>query len=162
MVFFLSLAAFAAYSTGPDEIVVSDAGVRAGRISGFDHGVDVPPPTATPPTTAVTETEAATVQPSNSNSLEPSSVQAHVEKYFEPADVSRAIRVAWCSSHFEAARVSADGRAGLFQHSAAEWVIRSEGADVSGADPTNPDPNTAAAAWEVYDGGGWGAFTCAG
>lgn len=165
MVFLLSIAAFAAYSTGQgDEVVVSDAGLRAGRIAGFDHSMTPPPaPTTTvPPATTPQETEESVAHPSNGTTLEPSAVQNLVEQYFLPADVSRAVRVAWCSSHFETDRVSTSGRVGLFQHSPAEWSVRAEGARVGDANPQSPGPNAAAAAWEVYDGSGWAALTCSG
>ncbi|MPZ54228.1 MAG: hypothetical protein GEU79_16110 [Acidimicrobiia bacterium] len=162
MVFLLSIAAFAAYSTGSsEEVVVSNAGLRAGRIAGFDHAREAPPPSTAVTSTTINEPKAAVVQTSDST-LEPKAVRGLMEKYFLPPDVSRAVRVAWCSSHFEVDRVSADGRIGLFQHTEGEWATRAEGAGVSHASPVSPDPNTAAAAWEVYEGVGWSALVCPG
>jgi len=88
-------------------------------------------------------------------------VRSIVAKYFAATDVNRAIRVAWCESRFNPDSVNGrTGAAGLFQHLPKYWPKRAESAGFPGADPTDPEANVAAAAWEVYNGGGWDVFDC--
>lgn len=90
-------------------------------------------------------------------------VRALVNQYFEPEDVNRAVRVAWCESRFDPNAVDLrTGGVGLFQHLPKYWGERAANAGFSGIDATDPEASTAAAAWEVYEGGGWDVFTCRG
>jgi hypothetical protein len=90
-------------------------------------------------------------------------VRALVSLYFKPTDVNRAVRVAWCESRFDPNAVDRrTGAVGLFLHLPRYWEERTANAGFPGADPTNPEASTAAAAWAVYEGGGWDVFTCSG
>jgi hypothetical protein len=90
-------------------------------------------------------------------------VRALVSIYFDPEDVNRAIRVAWCESRFDPESVDLrDGGVGLFHHLPKYWEERAANAGFAGARPTDPEASTAAAAWEVYKGGGWDVFGCRG
>lgn len=90
-------------------------------------------------------------------------VRALVTKYFQADDVNTAVRVAWCESRFDPSSVNLrTGAVGLFQHLPQYWDERAASAGFPGADPTDPEASTAAAAWAVYDGGGWDIFGCRG
>jgi hypothetical protein len=90
-------------------------------------------------------------------------VRALISLYFAPEDVNRAIRVAWCESRFDPESVDLrDGGVGLFHHLPKYWEERAANAGFPRARPTDPEASTAAAAWEVYHGGGWDVFTCRG
>jgi hypothetical protein len=86
-------------------------------------------------------------------------VRALVSLYFKEADVNRAIRVAWCESRFDPNSVNLrTGGVGIFQHLPRYWEERTANAGFPGADPTDPAASIAAAAWEIYNGGGWDLF----
>lgn len=88
-------------------------------------------------------------------------IRALVSKYFQPEDVNRAIRVAWCESSFNPTSANPEtGGAGLFHHLPEFWPTRAEAAGFSGAEPTDAEANVAAAAYAVYEEGGWGVFNC--
>ena len=91
-----------------------------------------------------------------------SSVRELVESFFRPADVSRAIRIAWCESSFNPQNVNpVTGAAGLFQHAPDTWVARSTAAGYPGADILDPEANVAVAAWMLYElPGGWSHWQC--
>ncbi len=90
-------------------------------------------------------------------------VRALVSLYFSARDVNQAVRVAWCESRFDPRSVNLrTGGVGLFQHLPRYWDERAEAAGFAGADPTDPEASVAAAAWAVYDGGGWDVFACRG
>lgn len=90
-------------------------------------------------------------------------VRALVGDHFEPQDVNRAIRVAWCESRFDPNSVDLrTGGVGLFHHLPRYWPDRAASAGFPDADPTDPEASVAAAAWEVYHGGGWDVFGCRG
>jgi hypothetical protein len=90
-------------------------------------------------------------------------VRALVSIYFQPRDVNQAVRIAWCESRFDPGSVNLrTGGIGLFQHLPRYWADRADAAGFPGADPTDPEASTAAAAWEVYNGGGWEIFSCRG
>ncbi|HLF61786.1 MAG TPA: transglycosylase SLT domain-containing protein [Acidimicrobiia bacterium] len=90
-------------------------------------------------------------------------VRAVVSRYFAPEDVNKAVRVAWCESRFDPNSTNLrTGAVGLFQHLPQYWTERASSAGFPGADPTDPAASTAAAAWAVYDGGGWDTFACRG
>ena len=88
-------------------------------------------------------------------------VRALVEIYFEPADVNRAVRIAWCESRFDpnAIDLRTDG-VGLFNHLPLYWEQRAANAGFPGLPATDAEASTAAAAWEVYQGAGWEVFNC--
>ena len=85
-----------------------------------------------------------------------------VEKYFEPGDVDRAIRVMACESNGDPkARNRSSGAGGLFQHLPSAWAKRAAGAGVPGASIYDPEANIAAAAHLLYGpGGGWKHWVC--
>jgi len=88
-------------------------------------------------------------------------VRTYVKAYFEPTDVNKAIRIAWCESRFDPnAKDLRTGGIGLFNHLPKYWQARAENAGFADADPTDPEASTAAAAWEVYHGAGWSIFSC--
>jgi hypothetical protein len=88
-------------------------------------------------------------------------VRTLVEAYFEPRDVNRAVRIAWCESRFDPGAVDQQtGGVGLFNHLPRYWDDRSSNAGFAGVPATDPEASTAAAAWEVYNGAGWDIFTC--
>ncbi|HLU51986.1 MAG TPA: hypothetical protein VK011_00140 [Acidimicrobiia bacterium] len=88
-------------------------------------------------------------------------VRAIVSRYFKAEDVNRAIRVAWCQSRFNP--TSSDPRTGgmgLFHHLPDFWEARAQAVDFAGAEPSDPEANVAAAAYAVYEEGGWAVFPC--
>lgn len=88
-------------------------------------------------------------------------VRALVSEYFKAEDVNTAVRVAWCESRFDPEAVNLrTGAVGLFQHLPQYWEDRATNAGFPGADAADPRASTAAAAWAVYDGGGWDIFGC--
>lgn len=90
-------------------------------------------------------------------------VRALVSLYFEPVDVNRAVRVAWCESRFDPKATDLrTGGVGLFKHLPRYWEDRAVKAGFAGADPTDPEASIAAAAWAVYQEGGWDTFVCRG
>jgi hypothetical protein len=79
-----------------------------------------------------------------------------VEQFFAPADVDRALRVIGCESHGDPLAKNPNSTAsGLFQHLASQWGPRAEAIGAPGADVFDPIANVAAAAWLVYEAGGW-------
>jgi len=117
---------------------------------------------------AETEAEEATttsipIEVNASGWLSEIQVRALVSIYFQPRDVNQAVRIAWCESRFDPGSVNLrTGGIGLFQHLPRYWADRADAAGFPGADPTDPEASTAAAAWEVYNGGGWEIFSCRG
>lgn len=89
-------------------------------------------------------------------------MRALVGAFFDPADVNRAIRVAWCESSFNPAAVNpATGASGLFQHLPEHWAEWSEAAGQRGASIFDPEANVAVAAWMLYElPGGWSHWDC--
>jgi len=88
-------------------------------------------------------------------------VRALVEIYFEPADVNRAVRIAWCESRFDPNAIDLrTGGVGLFNHLPRYWEERAANAGFPGLPATDAEASTAAAAWEVYHGAGWEVFNC--
>lgn len=86
-------------------------------------------------------------------------VRALISLHFRPTDVNRAIRVAWCESRFNPSATNMrTGAVGLFQHLPRYWEDRAASAGFRGAEPSDPEASIAAAAWEVYEGGGWELF----
>lgn len=102
-----------------------------------------------------------TIATSTSGWLSEVEVRAFVTAYFEPTDVNRAVRIAWCESRFDPNHTDlSTGGVGLFNHLPRYWEERATRAGFPGADPTDPEASTAAAAWEVYNGSGWEIFSC--
>jgi hypothetical protein len=102
-----------------------------------------------------------TIASSSSGWLSEVEVRALVSLYFEPTDVNRAVRVAWCASRFDpGASDLRTGGIGLFGHLPRYWEERATNAGFPGVDATDPEAATASAAWEVYNGAGWEIFNC--
>jgi len=186
----LALAGFAAFGTpGPDpedlgaEAGAASLGHTAGAYAGLSFamlGNDGDPAvlvaTATDPATeaktqisgetaepaaAQEETSSGTVASPNSGWLSEVEVRALVSKYFQPTDVNKAVRIAWCESRFDPnATDLRTGGVGLFNHLPRYWDERATNAGFPGVGATDPEASTAAAAWEVYNGGGWDVFNC--
>ena len=85
-----------------------------------------------------------------------------VAEYFEPSDVNRAVRLAWCLSSFNPESVNpATGDAGLFQHPRSEWDGWAASAGIPGADVFDAAANVQVAAWLLYEmPGGWTHWSC--
>lgn len=117
-----------------------------------------------PEPSAATETEETshgTIASPVSGWLSEVEVRSLVEKYFEPTDVNRAVRIAWCESRFDPNAVDMQtGSVGLFGHLPRYWEERAGNAGFPGIPATDPEASTAAAAWEVYNGAGWEIFSC--
>ena len=113
--------------------------------------------------TAAASASTGTVASDASGWLSQVQVRALVAKYFTAEDVNQAVRVAWCESRFDPNSTNLrTGAVGLFQHLPKYWEERADNAGFPNADPTDPEASTAAAAWAVYDGGGWDTFACRG
>lgn len=79
-----------------------------------------------------------------------------VARYFEPEDVDRALHVIMCESTGDpTAKNRRSSASGLFQHLRRYWGIRASEVGFDSASIFDPEANIAAAAWLVYDGGGW-------
>lgn len=90
-------------------------------------------------------------------------VRALVETYFKSEDINTGVRIAWCESRFDPNSVNLrTGAIGLFQHLPQYWEGRAESAGFAGVEATDPEASTAAAAWAVYNEGGWDIFVCRG
>ena len=114
------------------------------------------------PSTAETPSTASMVS-ATSGWLSQVQVRALVSLYFAAEDVNKAVRVAWCESRFDPNSTNLrTGAVGLFQHLPQYWEERASEAGFPGANATDPVASTAAAAWAVYDGGGWDTFACRG
>lgn len=88
-------------------------------------------------------------------------VRALIEHHFRAEDVNRAIRVAWCQSRFNPTSSNPEtGAVGLFHHVPEFWAQRADAVGFQGAEPTDPEANVAAAAYAVYEEGGWAVFPC--
>lgn len=104
---------------------------------------------------------AGTIASPTSGWLSEVEVRALVELYFEPQDVNRAVRIAWCESRFDPGATDLrTGGIGLFNHLPRYWDDRAANAGFEGVAATDAQASTAAAAWEVYNGAGWGIFNC--
>ena len=186
----LAIAGFAAFSDpGPtsDEIQVEAAQASIGHTSGAYAGLgfalfgegrlaetteagagqtDYAAPEALSQSTEGDEDESAspgTIVSPTSGWLSQVQVRALVSLYFQEEDVNRAIRVAWCESRFDPDAVDLNtGATGLFKHLPRYWEERAASAGFAGAEPTDPEASVAAAAWAVYEGGGWDVFGCRG
>jgi hypothetical protein len=182
-------AAFGTTDATPDEIRAEAAAASIGRTAGAYAGLTfalvgtdgdstVLVATAAPAETTgasgeeTTQTSGAvtgtTEEPAAGTIVTPSSgwlseveVRALVNLYFEPTDVNKAVRIAWCESRFDPnASDLRTGGVGLFNHLPQYWEARATNAGFQGVAATDPEASTAAAAWEVYNGAGWSIFTC--
>ncbi len=97
-----------------------------------------------------------------SGHLDESEVRSLISRFFAPADVNRAIRVAWCSSAFNPASINpASGASGLFQHLPDTWSQYSVDAGFAGSSIFDPTANVAVAAHMLYQiPGGWTHWDC--
>jgi hypothetical protein len=102
-----------------------------------------------------------TIASSTSGWLSEVEVRALVSLYFEPTDINRAVRIAWCESRFDPNAIDLrTGGVGLFNHLPRYWDERATNAGFPGVDATDAEASTAAAGWEVYNGAGWKIFNC--
>ncbi len=186
----LAVAGFAAFGT-PDRVsedleanvVAASIGHTAGAYAGLSFALvgdgettavavadetvteeDENPAPEPSDTTETEETEAiaqGTIVSPVSGWLSEVEVRSLVEKYFEPTDVNRAVRIAWCESRFDPNAVDMQtGGVGLFAHLPRYWEERAGNAGFPGIPATDAEASTAAAAWEVYNGAGWEIFSC--
>lgn len=133
-------------TVGASEVTVEDS-AEIGGASGDEDADTAPGTIASPASGWLSQVE----------------VRALVSLYFTEEDVNRAVRVAWCESRFDPEAVDLKtGATGLFKHLPRYWPERTAKAGFPGADPTDAEASVAAAAWEVYEGGGWDVFTCRG
>ncbi len=80
-----------------------------------------------------------------------------LEQFFRPEHVDKALRVIRCESGGDPnAKNPRSTASGLFQHLGSLWEARAIKAGLGEADIFDPVANVAAAAWLVYEGGGWG------
>jgi hypothetical protein len=166
----LALAGFAAFgSPRPNtqqirtEAAAASMGHAAGAYAGLGFArLGVVEVEAVPADTELAATEdqpealaGGTIATPGTGWLSEVEVRALVSLYFEPADVNRAVRVAWCESRFDPSSVDLrTGGIGLFQHLPRYWQERAASAGFPGADQSDPEASVAAAAWAVYHGGG--------
>lgn len=180
----LAAAGFAAFGgsgrSNSEQLQIEAAAASIGHNSGAQAGVAYVDPSRTPISTVLVaradptpqndsaeeEPEDGTVPRATGTITAPETgwlsevqVRALVSLYFKQADVNRAIRVAWCESRFDP-RFSdlRTGAVGLFQHLPRYWEERSANAGFAGAEITDAEASVAAAAWEIYHGGGWDLF----
>lgn len=137
--------------------------VLAGQGAAVDGVAATATTIATEEATAPTDQSTGTIASDGSGWLSQVQVRALVAEYFAAEDVNKAVRVAWCESRFNPASTNLrTGAVGLFQHLPKYWAERAENAGFAGADPTDAEASTAAAAWAVYNEGGWDTFACRG
>jgi hypothetical protein len=137
--------------------------VLAGQSTAADGDAATATTVATEQATATGEQPSETIAPDESGWLSQVQVRALVAEYFTAEDVNKAVRVAWCESRFNPASTNLrTGAVGLFQHLPKYWAERAENAGFPDADPSDPEASTAAAAWAVYNEGGWDTFACRG
>jgi hypothetical protein len=178
----LAVAGFAAFGT-PDTTEIPEAQIKAaslGHTAGAYAGLSFSLPPGEVSTAVVMAEEpadesegaaeqAATAEEDASETSAPLTmgwlseveVRELVIKYFEPTDINRAVRIAWCESRFDPGHVDLrTGGVGLFNHLPQYWDERATNAGFPGIDATDAEASTAAAAWEVYNGAGWDIFVC--
>lgn len=183
----LAIAGFAAFGT-PDggsedleaNVVAASIGHTAGAYAGLSFALVSDEETtavAVADETVTEETENPAPEPSDTTETEETTdgtiaspvsgwlseveVRSLVEKYFEPTDVNKAVRIAWCESRFDPNAVDMQtGSVGLFGHLPRYWEERAGNAGFPGIPATDPEASTAAAAWEIYNGAGWEIFSC--
>jgi len=179
----LAVAGFAAFGTSGStqaelEFDAAEPGLghSTGAQAGFNFAVLAGQGTAAGSDATVTPTTVAAEEAANpgeqstgtiasdaSGWLSQVQVRALVAEYFAAEDVNKAVRVAWCESRFNPTSTNLrTGAVGLFQHLPKYWAERAENAGFPDADPTDPEASTAAAAWAIYNEGGWDTFACRG
>jgi hypothetical protein len=99
-----------------------------------------------------------------SSVLDEAAVRKIVTAVFQPEDVSRAIRSAWCASNFDPGYQNSEtSAAGLFQLTPDQWANYAGAAGYGAGDIADPHANAAVAAWIVYEvGGSWSNLACSG
>jgi hypothetical protein len=144
---------------GPAGSSLATTSLRAGTAEANPTGDDETQGTAG----ASSSKAAGTIAAPGTGWLSEVEVRALVSLYFKPADVNRAVRVAWCESRFDPkATDHRTGGVGLFRHLPRYWEDRAASAGFPGAEPTDPEASVAAAAWAIYNDGGWDVFACKG
>ncbi len=182
----LAVAGFAAFGTSgadPDEMQADAAAAAIGHTAGAYAGLNfallgddgtsaavaMTAESADTAESAVVDEEgeeraesaSTPITPPTAGWLSEVEVRALASLYFEPQDVNRAVRIAWCESRFDPNAVDArTGGVGVYNHLPRYWDERADNAGFPGIDATDPEASTAAAAWEVYHGGGWDIFNC--
>ena len=180
-------AAFRAHEPGPDGaasevppiVISSEIGRNAGAVAAMTFSLLPDGARAASPTEfsgdlgalvgETTDTTAPASPTSSSNGVvdrsqfyDESQVRALITRYFQPEDVNRAIRIAWCESSFNPRSVNpVTGASGLFQLDPATWTAQSAAAGIPGADILDGESNVAVAAWMLYElPGGWAQWEC--
>ncbi len=165
----LAVAGFAAFSPSApprDTVIVTSGGSAAGYaagslFAGVGRAIEAAreqPVTSEAPTTTIAPAVVT------SGYLTERQVRQTIALYFEPADVDRAVRVAWCESSFNASSVDVrTGGEGIFHIDPALFEEVAADAGVRGRDILDPEANAAVAAYLVYQTEpGWSSFVCQG
>jgi len=88
-----------------------------------------------------------------------------VEEHFGPSEGDRAMQILECESHGDPyAKNPRSSAAGLFQFLSGTWDHAAGQLDLPSyaeGGPYDAAANIEAAAWLVFEGGGWGHWTCA-
>ena len=173
-VILLAIAGFAAFNAGTPPLTPATTlgevvwGEAAGAVSAqgwlaMAGTKAAAPEVAEPPTTApVVIAPATTSLELTTGWLDSVALRGLVEDNFASSDVNKAVRLAWCLSRFDVDLVNPDsGLLGLFQIAPSDWIATTEAMGLgSEADPFDPVLNVAVAAHIVYQGSGWGYWTC--
>lgn len=131
--------------------MVPDPGIEQPRTEWFGCA----PPERDTVCGPLVETGLERLVPSNPTSVE--DWRPLVEHFFEDRHVDKALRVMRCESGGDPnAKNPHSTASGLFQHLGSLWTKRAVQAGFAGADVFDPIANVGAAAWLVYEGGGWG------
>lgn len=173
-VILLAIAGFAAFNAGSAPVGPATRlgnvvwGEAAGAVSA--HGwlamagtKAAAPEVAEPPTTVpVVTTPATNSLELNTGWLDSVALRGLIQDNFASSDVNRAVRLAWCLSRFDVDAVDPDsGVLGLFQIAPSDWMSATGEMGLStSADPFDPALNVAVAAHIVYQGSGWGYWSC--
>ena len=173
-VILLAIAGFAAFNAGTPPLTPSTTqgdiiwGKAAGAVSAqgwlaMAGTKAAAPEVAEPPTTVPTVNAPVTTSLElNTGWLDSVALRSLIEDNFSSSDVNKAVRLAWCLSRFDVDLVNPDlGLLGLFQIAPSDWIATTEAMGLdSAADPFDPALNVAVAAHIVYQGSGWGYWTC--
>jgi hypothetical protein len=148
-----------------------DAGAASAMAFAYRSGAGVIEAEVVVVATTVAEAQTDEAPTSRSNAtyelssvLNESTVRELAAAVFEPSDVSRAIRSAWCASNFDPRYQDADsGAAGLFQLTPEQWSTHAQPAGQASREITDPGASAAVAAWIVYQtDGSWSSLACTG
>jgi hypothetical protein len=173
-VILLAIAGFAAFNAGTPPLTPSTTrgqiiwGEAAGAVSAqgwlaMAGTKAAAPEVAAPPTTTPAVTARSTTSLElNTGWLDSVALRSLIEDNFASSDVNKAVRLAWCLSRFDVDLVNPDlGLLGLFQIAPSDWNATTEAMGFGiGADPFDPALNVAVAAHIVYQGSGWGYWSC--